>query len=181
MRPCHRAHPEQAYRRQRGLGLVEVLIAAALAAILLGSLFAVTFGGLRTQGISRNNNEMAYQARFALGLIVNTARSTPPKPLSKLPPAATTTSDWLSPVMYCLNAAGQLMLSTPADSGCSAGRVLAENVGMFSVERPGPPLASQPEGPVDRPAAKVTLVVKDASGRQSIELTATARLGGGTL
>lgn len=165
-----------AQHSQQGLGLVEVLVATALASILLGTLFGVTLNGLRSQTATREKNEMLYQARFALGLMVAKARlTTPPATLTAAP--ARSTGSWFSPAMYCLKTASrQLIETTPSDSACTGTRVIADNVVDFSAQ----PLAVS--GLFDRPAVTLVLTVSNASGSESLPpLSAVVRLGGGTL
>ena len=167
---CFRSHSRHP---QGGLSLLELLIATALASIVLGTLLGVVRNGLQVQTASRETNEMVYQARFALGLIVAKAQATAPKVLSTLPVNATSTGDWFAPAMYCLNtASAQLIETTPADTGCTGSRVIADNVTGFLVDRP---LAT---GPVDRPAARISLTVATPGATQSVTLSASARLGG---
>lgn len=161
-------------RRQRGLSLIELLIAAALASIIIGTLLGVTLNGVRAQAQTREANEMAYQARFATGLIAAKAQASPPKVLSAAP--ANSSGDWFGATMYCLNTVtAQLIETTPADTACAGSRVVADNVTAFVVEQPAA------AGAVDRPTAKITLTVATPGRTQSVTLTTSARLGGGTL
>lgn len=159
---------------QRGVGLLELVIAAALAAIVLGPLLSLTRNVLQTRTTAREANEMVYQARFALDLIVAKAQATVPKVLSSAPPV-NSTGDWFGPAMYCLKTAtGQLVETTTTDGGCTATRVIADNVTAFSVQRPAA------TGALDKPVATIAITVGNASGTQSLTLAASTRLGGNT-
>lgn len=166
-----------AQRSQNGFSLVEVLVATALASILLGTLLGVTLTGLQSQTVSRERNEMIYQARFALDLIVARARLTPATAATLATPPAKSTGTWFTPTMYCLRTASrQLIETTTSDSTCSGSRVIADNVLDFSAQ----PLA--PAGLFDRPAMAIALIVSNPSGSESLPpFTAVVRLGGGTL
>lgn len=162
-------------RTGRGFGLVEVLVSTALATILLGTLIGVTLGGLQSQAASRERNELIYQARSGLALIVARAQTTPPKPLGAAP--ARSTGDWFSPAMYCLKTASrQLIETTPADSACSGSRVIADHITDFSAQ----PLPST--SLVASSAVRLVLTVATPAGSQALPPFAViARLGGGTL
>lgn len=171
---------------QRGLGLVELLIAAALSALLLGTLLRVTTAALQSQAALRDGNKQVQEARFALGRVVARIESAAAPPAGA-PANPSTTGSWLAPLMFCLDATGRLIETTTAatpdtaDATCTGSRVIAERVTRFSVERPLPTLETRPSnGPfaVPAPAARVTLAFADALGRPAIELAATVRLGG---
>ncbi len=160
-------------RRLRGISLVEVLIASALAAVLLGALARISIDGLTIQRDTSDTNEMLFQARFAVGHVVARAEATPPRTFN--PPPANTTGDWFGAVRYCLNTSTSLLIeTTQADTACVGTRVIADNISAFSVQ-----LAAA--GPLDRPVALVTLTATDSRGRQSFTLTGTARFGGSSL
>ena len=160
-------------RVQRGFSLLELVIASLLAAIVVGTLLGATAGSLRAQATTRDANEMVYQARFAIGVIVAKAQASPPKVLAT--PPANTSGDWFAPTMYCLHvASSRLVETTTADTGCTGTRAIADNVTAFKVERPAA------SGAIDTAAAAITLTVANASRTQSLTMTASARLGGGT-
>src|SRR6266705_2780096 len=79
-------------RFQRGLTLIELLIAVTLAVFILAALNSVTTLGLNAQASGRQANELVYQARFALDRMAAKARSTAPKLLTT-PSSAGTTGD----------------------------------------------------------------------------------------
>src|SRR6266704_3323275 len=115
-------------RSQRGLTLIELLIAMTLAVFVLAALNSVVALGLNAQASGRQANELVYQARFALARMAAKARNTKPKPLTT--PSAGTTGDWFSvPVlpattatMYCRNSANnQLVETVVTDTGCAGG------------------------------------------------------------
>jgi prepilin-type N-terminal cleavage/methylation domain-containing protein len=160
---------------QRGINLIELLIATAIGAIMLASINGLVKLGLDAQTAKRGANELAYQGSFALERITARARDTTPKTLA--PPAANTTGDWFAPagcigaacVMYCRNAANQLRETTTADAACNLGTVIAGNVTAFAAAI----------GPGTRPAAVLSLTLADAG--TTVNLASSVRLGGGTL
>ncbi len=162
---------------QRGLTLIELLLATAIGAILLASLNSLVKLGLDAQAQGRGSNELAYQGRFALERIADKARATVPKVLAT--PAANTTGDWFAPVgctgaacvMYCRSAASQLIETTTADTTCTGTTVIASDVSAFSATLP----ASM--GPVDRQVAAFRLTLANAGN--TLTLTSSARVGGG--
>lgn len=168
-------------RRQRGLGLFELLLAVAIGSIILLALR--NFVGLATEAGAEGHaaNELAYQGRFALERMVDKARAMPPKQLLTAP-AAGTTGDWLAPagcgvsacVMYCRNAtSNQLIETTVSDASCAGTAVIARNVSAFSASTPV-------MGPLDRHSVILTLTLDDGQGHTTT-LNAQIRLGGGTL
>jgi len=159
-------------RSQRGLTLIELLIAMTLAVFVLAALDSVVTLGLNAQTSGRQVNELVYQARFALDRMAAKARGTAPKPLTT--PSPGTTGDWFSPTRYCLNAGNRLVETTVTDTGCTAGTVIADNVTAFSAQLPAG------AGPVDDPAATLSLTLQTA-GAPAVTLSTSVRLGGGAL
>jgi prepilin-type N-terminal cleavage/methylation domain-containing protein len=165
--------------RQRGVTLIELLIGLVIGAIVLGAINGLAKLGADAQTSGRALNELTYQGRFALERISDRARQVAPKPLSA--PAANTTGDWFAPtgctaaacVMYCLNGSGLLIETTTADTTCTGTTVIAGNVSAFSAAVPAG------AGAVDRPIAVISLTL--ASGAAAVGLSASIRLGGGTL
>ncbi len=164
-------------RFQRGLTLIELLIAVTLAVFILAALNSVTTLGLNAQASGRQANELVYQARFALDRMAAKARSTAPKPLTALSPG--TTGNWFSsvtsPAMYCRNSGNQLVETTVTDTGCTAGAVIANNVTAFSAQLPAG------AGPVDDPVATLSLTLQTAGAPATVTLSTSVRLGGGAL
>jgi prepilin-type N-terminal cleavage/methylation domain-containing protein len=165
---------------QRGLSLIELAFAVAIGAIILAALNSLVKLGTDAQAVGRSANELVYQGRFALERMVDKARTLAPKALST--PAANTTGDWFAPagcvgaacVMYCLNAGGQLIETTTADTGCAGTKVIAGNVTAFSAQVPAA------MGPVDRFGAVIGLTLTDGATNNKTNLSASVRLGGGT-
>src|SRR6266702_6863436 len=106
-------------RSQRGLTLIELLIAVAIASFVVAALNSVVALGLNAQASGRQAYELVYQGRFALDRMAATARSTAPK-LLITPPSLGTTTGWFSPTLYCLNG-NQLVETLVSDSSCTAG------------------------------------------------------------
>ena len=106
--------------------------------------------------------------------MITTARGVPPKLLAT--PAAGTTGNWFSPVMYCRNGSSQLIETTTADNGCTGTTVIARNVSAFSAQLPrrAPARSTSPW-----PTLSLTLV--DSAAPQTVTLSTSVRLGGGTL
>jgi len=168
-------------RLQRGLTLIELLIAVTLAVFILAALNSVVTLGLQAQASGRQANELVYQARFALDRMAAKARSTAPKLLTT--PSPGTTGDWFSvPVppatmatLYCLNGGKLVETNLVTDPGCAAGAVIANNVTAFSAQLPAG------AGPVDRPSASLSLTLQTAGAPAAVTLSASVRLGGGAL
>ena len=155
--------------------VIELLIAVAIGAIVLAALDSVVSLGLRAQAAVRQGNELVFQARFALERMITRARSVPPKLLAT--PAAGTTGDWFSAVnvMYCRNGSSQLIETTTADTGCTGTTVIAGKVSAFSAQLPSG------AGPLDEPVATLSLTLADSAVPQTVTLSTSIRLGGGTL
>lgn len=160
---------------QAGMTLIELVIAVAIGAIVLAALQSVVSLGLRAQTEGGQSNELLYQGQFALGRMVDAARSVSPKLLAT--PTAGTTGNWFSPAMYCLNGNSQLIETTTADNGCTGTTVIASNVTAFSAQLP----SGTGTGPVDRPMGVLSLTLTHSAAAQPVTLTTRVRLGGGTL
>jgi len=156
---------------QRGITLIELLLATAVSAILLASISSLVKLGLDAQSAGRGGNELAYQGRFALERITDKARATAPTPLTT--PLADTTGTWFAPAMFCRNAGNQLIETTAADTTCTGTSVIASNVSAFSASLP------VDMGAVDRSIAVISLTLADAANN-TISLSTSVRLGGGT-
>ena len=162
-------------RFQRGLTLIELLIAMTLAVFILAALNSVATLGLNAQASGRQANELVYQARFALDRMAAKALSTAPKLLTT--PSPGTTGDWFSSTstLYCLNGGNQLVETNLVTyPGCTAGAVIANNVTAFSAQLPAG------AGPVDDPMATLSLTLQTA-GAPAVTLSTSVRLGGGAL
>lgn len=153
--------------------LIELLIAVAIGAVVLAALNSVLSLGLMAQADGGQRNEVVFQARFALERIVTTARSASPTLLAT--PVAGTTGNWFSPVMYCLNGSSQLIETTTTDSGCTGATIIATNVSVLSAQLPAD------SGPVDEPVATFGLTLGNGTTSQTVNLSTSVRLGGGTL
>ncbi len=156
-------------RSQRGLTLIELLIAIVIAVFVLAALNSVATLGLNAQASGRQTNELVYQARFALDRMAAKARSTAPKLLTT--PLSGTTGNWFSPTLYCLN--GNQLVETV--TYCSGGAVIANNVTAFSAQLPAG------AGPVDDPVATLSLTLQIPGAPTTVTLTTSVRLGGGAL
>ncbi len=168
------------FQLQRGITLIELVIATAVGAILLAGLNNVVKVGIDAQSSVRGSNELIYQARYALERIADKARSTAPKELAT--PTANTSGDWFAPtgctgaacLMYCRNSSSQLIETTTSDTGCTGTAVIANNVAAFSAQLPSA------MGPVDRFGGVISLTMAD-SLNNSVILSSSIRLGGGSL
>jgi prepilin-type N-terminal cleavage/methylation domain-containing protein len=157
---------------QRGLTLVELLLAMTVAALILGAMDSVVMLALRAQQSGRQTNELVYQSRFALDRMAATARATAPKALTA--PLPGTSGDWFSPTMYCLKGGNRLVETVVSDTSCTGAKVIAYSVVQFSAQLPSS------AGPVDRPVATLSLTLSSSDG-DTITLTSSVRLGGGEL
>jgi prepilin-type N-terminal cleavage/methylation domain-containing protein len=159
-------------RFQRGLTLIELLLAMTVAALVFAALDSIVMLGLQAQASSRQANELVYQARFALDKMAAKARSTAPKLLAT--PLPGTTGDWFSPTMYCLNS-NRLLDTVVWDTTCTRGDVIANNVIAFFAQLPAG------RGPVDEPAVTLSLTLQTGTAPAQVTLTTSVRLGGGAL
>ncbi len=157
--------------RQRGLTLIELVLATAISAILLVSINQLVKLGLDAQSAGRGNNELAFQGRVALERMADAARSSTPTVLTT--PPANSTGNWFAPAMYCRTASNQLIETIATDTTCTGTSVIASNVTAFSASVP----ASM--GAVDRSAAVLSVTLTD-SANNSVALSSSIRLGGGT-
>lgn len=175
---------------QRGMTLIELMIGVAIGALIMAALNSVVKLGLDAQSAGRGANELAYQGRFALERMAAKARTVAPKLLTT--PAANTSGDWFAPAMYCRNTtSNNLIETTTAGAGCTgttviAGTaVIASNVSAFSAQAPQCVVVVSPPsgvcGPVDDPAATLSLTLTDTASKNSVTLATSIRLGGGTL
>jgi prepilin-type N-terminal cleavage/methylation domain-containing protein len=161
---------------QRGMTLIELVLATLIGAIILAAINGLVKLGLDAQTAGRSANELVYQGRFALERITDKARAIAPKTLTTLAANTSNSGDWFAPtgctgaacVMYCLNAANQLIETTTADAACSGTTVLAGNVTVFTAAI----------GPGTRPAAVLSLTLANAGS--TVTLSSSVRLGGGT-
>lgn len=169
---------------QRGMTLVELVLAMGISAIIMVALNGLVKLGLDAQAAGRGSNELAYQGRFALERITEKARSLTPKNLNTTP-AANTSGFWFSTtdtscaststcVMYCLNTSNQLIETTTADTSCTGTTVIANNVSTFSVVLPNG------MGAIDKPATVIDLTLSDANNNTA-SFSTSIRLGGGAL
>jgi len=170
-------HP---YSAQRGITLIELLLAVAISAIIMAALNGLVKLGLDAQTAGRVSNELAYQGRFALERMTDKARSLAPKVLTT--PTANTTGDWFAPtgctgatcVMYCRNASNQLIETITTDTACTGTTIIANNVSAFSAVLPSS------MGGADRSKAEIDLTLSDANNNTA-SFSAYIRLGGGSL
>lgn len=164
---------------QRGVTLIELLMAMVISAIVLAGINGLVKLGSDAQTNGRVTNELTYQGRFALERISDKARQVAPKPLST--PVANTTGNWFAPVgctgatcvMYCLNGSAQLIETTTADTTCTGTAEIAGSVASFVAKLP------DSAGPVDKSTAEVSLTL--ANGVNTMTMSSSIRLGGGTL
>jgi prepilin-type N-terminal cleavage/methylation domain-containing protein len=157
---------------QRGLTLIELVIALAIGSLVLAGLNSIVMLGLRAQAPLESANEQVYRAGFAFERIVARTRAVPLKALAGAP--VDSTGDWLAPVMFCRVAATQILReTTTSDTTCSSGTVLAEAVTAFSVE------LVPSTRPLDLPVVTITLTMHMPSEPQPVVLSRNVRLGGG--
>ena len=159
-------------RSQRGLTLIEFALSLVVGVLVLGALNGVVDLALRAGASARQDSELAYQAGLAIERIAAKARETPPKVLTT-PSLAGSTGDWFTPTMYCWKGGNRLVETTVSDTSCTGSKVIADQVTAFSAHLPSG------AGPVDDPAATVTLTMKGSGA--PVTLTMTVRLGGGVL
>ena len=157
---------------QRGLSLIELLVSIAIAAMLAVPLMMAVRSGASAQAVAGAAIEADQQARFAMQRMTVAVQRTPAATVLGAK-ASNTTGDWLAPVMFCLNGAGALVETVPADASCTGTAVIAGSVTAFSAQTFA----------AGAGAAKVIEIQLTVSGSQgaSTALTSRTRLGGGTL
>jgi prepilin-type N-terminal cleavage/methylation domain-containing protein len=164
--------------RQRGVTLIELLMAMVIGTIVLAAINGLVNLGLTAQSSGRAVNELTYQGRFALERIADKARALAPKVLTT--PAANSTGDWLAPagctgaacIMVCRNGSSQLIETSTADNSCSGTTVIASNVSAFAAALP------VGMGAVDRSLAVISITMN--TGADTVAIASSIRLGGGT-
>jgi prepilin-type N-terminal cleavage/methylation domain-containing protein len=172
------------HANQRGMTLIELVLAMAISAIIMLALNGLVKLGLDAQTAGRGTNELTYQGRFALEHIADVARGLTPRNLTTIP-ATNTTGYWFaisntacsntnSCMMYCLNASRQLIETVSNDTTCAGTTVIANNVSTFSATLP------TNMGAVDRSIVEIKLTLSDANNNTASFSTAI-RLGGGAL
>ncbi len=158
-------------QKQRGMTLVELLVAAAVGALLLAALVQVARLGTQARAPLHDTSEALYQGKFAMQRISAAAAAAAPAAL--LTPGAKTSGNWFGTVMFCVNAAGSLIETTPADTACAGSTVVAERVSAFTVAVPATAGASDGE------VADVSLSLTGPGGGGATTLAERMRLGGG--
>jgi len=147
-------------RRARGIGLVELLLALAVAAIVLAPLARLLRIDAAASSVAADRVAIERDADFALERIAARVRATAPTLLA--PQSDSTSSgNWFSVTFQF--SGGKL-----TESGSGTTRVLAENVSAFSITAPTVLTGQQ------LVQASLTLTRGDASTTHS----ATVRLGG---
>lgn len=157
---------------QRGLTLLELLIAAAIAAMILVPLATAMRDALDAQRLATESNDVTQQARFAMQRMVAAVQRTAPHTLSSKAPG--TTANWLDSVTYCLNGSGQILETTSLDLLCAlSSTIIADRVSAFAVQ-------TYNAGPNAATVIEIQLTVTGTGG-QRVALISHTRLGGGTL
>jgi prepilin-type N-terminal cleavage/methylation domain-containing protein len=115
--------------KQRGLALIELLFAVALAAIISAALGSLTSVLLQTQSYSHASHELANQARFALNRVTATLRSGSAAASSATSPQLVVTVGTRT-LSYSFDAAAARLSETDSASGATS--VIADNVSAFN-------------------------------------------------
>jgi prepilin-type N-terminal cleavage/methylation domain-containing protein len=157
---------------ERGLSLIELLVSIAIASMLAVPIFVAVRSGASAQAVTGAAIDVDQQARFAMQRMAAAIRRTPADTVLGAK-AATTTGDWFSPVMFCLNGAGALVETVPADASCTGTAVIASGVSAFSAQ-------TYAAGAGAAKVIEIQLTVSASHGA-STALTSRTRLGGGTL
>ena len=153
-------------RTQRGLTLIELLIGAALMAMLMQATVTLLQASTTAAARSATQLDLQGQARFAVRRIAQRIASTP---LADLAPKASDQSSatWLAPALYQLetgSVAGTLRLTETI--GVTS-RTLAEPVTSFSIT------STAASG---TPLVDVALTMR--SDERPVSVSISARLGG---
>ena len=168
----HRTPTGGAARSQRGLSLIELLVSIAIASMLAVPLMLAVRSGASARAAAGATIDVDQQARFAMQRMAAAIQRTPAATVLGAK-AATTTGDWLSPVMFCLNGSGALVETVPADASCTGSAVIASGVTAFSAQ-------TYVAGAGAAKVIEIQLTVSSSQG-PSTALTSRTRLGGGTL
>lgn len=148
------------FRRARGISLVELLLALAVAAIVLAPLAGLLRTNAAASSVAADRVALERDADFALERIAARVRATAPTLLAPQP-VSSSSGNWFSVTF-------QFSGGTLTESGSGTSRVLAENVSAFSITAPTVLTGQQ------LVQASLTLTRGDASTTHS----ATVRLGG---
>lgn len=157
---------------QRGMTLVELLIASAIAAALLAAVAQVARLGEQARTPLHDTGEALYQGKFAMQRVSLAAAAT--APAAVLTPAANSSGNWFGTVMFCVNTASSLIETTTTDTGCTGSTVIAERVSAFTVAVPAT------AGGSDGEVADVSLSLSGPGGGGAVAVSERMRLGGGT-
>ena len=168
----HRTPAGGAARAERGLSLIELLVSIAIASMLAVPLMMAVGSGASARTATSATIDVDQQARFALQRMAAAVQRTPAATILGAK-AATTTGDWFSPVMFCLNGSGALIETVPADASCTGTAVIANGVTAFSAQ-------TYAAGAGAGKVIEIQLTVASSQGA-STALTSRTRLGGGTL
>ncbi len=171
---------------QRGVTLVELMLALATAALLMVGLSSAISQGLQAKSYAHNANEMSYAARFALSRIVANTR------LAASIIDTTSTANQLT----CINLTTPVLHDvaytyTPAtattpgflteNDNMNSSTVVADNVTAFVVTKLGKVPTPASYGAIKAGAALTPEVAKIAltlsTGGQSITVVAFSRVG----
>lgn len=165
----------------RGVALVELLFAVALAAVVTAALGSLTGLLLQTQSHAHASHELANQSRFALTRVGATLRSGSAATTSGSSPQLVVTVGTRT-LSYAFDAASAQLTETDSASGTT--RVIADGVSAF-----GATLATRIAAPANYaapltaggvlavPVAQINLTL--AGSGSTFPATAYARVGGG--
>ena len=150
---------------QRGLSLVEVLVALAISAAIMVPLVQMQATAAAATAIVRTRLDVEREADFALERIVARVRATPPALLT--PNASDDTSGtWFAGVVFLRNGEQLVERSNGVDS------VLAESVTNFRI------ISEAGEG--TQPLIKISLTLAHARAASNAEASALATAGATT-
>lgn len=156
--------------RARGLTLVEVLGALAVAAVLMVPLAALLQDAAASSVAGRAALDLNADLRFALDHIAANVSTLTPTPLPPAGADVPPVSAWLSPLTYTLSATptGTNLVETDTTPKTGHTGVIASNVSAFSL--------SAPDMAAGQPLVRVDLTLS-ANG-VSVSGTRTVRLWG---
>lgn len=166
------------FYQQKGMSLLELLLALAIGALLMTGISSAISQGLQAKTYAHNANEMAYSARFALSRIVAILRSANSaavtgSTLTVTPVAAGPT------VVYALN--GTNLQETDNRTSPATVSVLASNVTAFNPGKLDNPPKPGNYGAMPLAASLTPSVVQVdlalAGGGQNISVSGFSRIG----
>jgi Tfp pilus assembly protein FimT len=182
--------PSHSRRHQAGLTLAEVLVAAAIGALVMVPVARLLDTALRTQRVYTGTDDIAQQARFAMDFLASTVRAVPdvnipgPGEVITITPAASTGNvfgktgnGYTPPTLNNCLASSASPVALQLGSNTLSDRVTACTIGRHV--NPAARLPNTPESiAAYPPVIEISLTLTSPTG-ESVTLTSSTRMGGG--